>query len=47
MLVAVNMTLRLVGRCIAVRLNVCRAAEESGGVGLYVHTAEVRNMIRG
>lgn len=47
MLVAVNMTLRLIARYIAVRFFVCRSSEESGRMGLYVHTAEVRNMIRG
>ena len=46
MLVAVNMTLRLIARYIAVRFFVCRSSEESGRMGLYVHTAEVRNMIR-
>ena len=45
MLVAVNMTLRLIARCCA--FFVCRSSEESGRMGLYVHTAEVRNMIRG
>ena len=47
MLVAVNMTLRLIARYIAVRFFVCRSSEESGRMVLYVHTAEVRNMIRG
>lgn len=47
MLVAVNMTLRLIARYIAMRFFVCRSSEESGRMGLYVHTAEVRNMIRG
>lgn len=47
MLVAVNMTLWLIARYIAVRFLVCRSSEESGRMELYVHTAEVRNMIRG
>ena len=38
MLVAVNMTLRLIARYIAVRFFVCRSFEESGRMGLYVHT---------
>lgn len=45
MLVAVNMTLRLIARYIAVRFFVCRSSEESGRMGLYVHTAEVRNIL--
>lgn len=48
MLVAVNMTLRLIARYIAVRFFCLPViSEESGRMGLYVHTAEVRNMIRG
>ena len=34
MLVAVNMTLRLIARYIAVRFFVCRSSEESGRMGV-------------
>lgn len=45
MLVAVNMTLRLIARYIAVRFFVCRSSEESGRMGLYVHTAKSEIML--
>ena len=47
MLVAVNMTLRLIARYIAVRFLSAGHLKNLAEWGLYVHTAEVRNMIRG
>ena len=46
MLVAVNMTLRLIARYIAVRFLSAGHLKNLAEWG-YVHTAEVRNMIRG